>query len=54
MAGAIFGEKVSEAQSFRGFVAETWRDIAHGRRRNWALGEPAQNWMGGGVKAAWS
>jgi hypothetical protein len=30
MAGVIFGVKVSEAQCFRGFAAESWRDVAHG------------------------
>ncbi len=36
MAGAIFGAKVSSAQCFRGFAAETWRVAAHRRWRRWA------------------
>jgi hypothetical protein len=32
MAAAISGAKVSEAQCFRGFAAETWRDVAHGEK----------------------
>ena len=39
MAAAICGAKVSEAQCFRGFAAESWRDVAHGR---WAGG--GQSW----------
>ena len=46
MAGAIFGAKVSEAQCFRGFAAETWRVAAHGRWRRWAFG-------GGRIRAEW-
>ena len=34
MAAAICGAKLSEAQCFRGFAAESWRDVAHGEQRN--------------------
>ena len=34
MAAVIFGPKVSEGQCFRGFAAESWRDVAHGEQRS--------------------
>ena len=59
MAAAICGPKVSKAQCFRGFAAETWRVAAHRQWRRWAFGGgriraewPKLLWAGGGRKLA--
>jgi hypothetical protein len=54
-AAAIFGLRFSAAQCLRGVRGQTWRDVAHGPRPRWAVGErheAADGAAAGGLKLA--